>query len=80
MQEKNETRVRQGGQPEMIIMIIFMIIFMIIMIIFIIIISMITIRMMITRVRQVCEPKMEERCVNFTLPSFQKVNLCIQTS
>ena len=76
MQEKNETRVRQVCQPEMIIMIIFMII----MIIFIIIISMITIRMMITRVRQVCEPKMEERCVNFTLPSFQKVNLCIQTS
>ena len=76
MQEKNETRVRQVCQPEMIIMIIFMII----MIIFIIIISMITIRMMITRVGQVCEPKMEERCVNFTLPSFQKVNLCFQTS
>ena len=26
-----------------------------------------------TRTRQVCEPKMEERCVNFTLPSFEKV-------
>merc|ERR1712180_250915 len=28
-----------------------------------------------TRTRQVCEPKMEERCVNFTLPSFEKVNV-----
>jgi hypothetical protein len=28
-----------------------------------------------TRVRQVCEPKMEERCVNFTLPSFEKVDV-----
>ena len=29
-----------------------------------------------TRTRQVCEPKMEERCVNFTLPSFEKVLNC----
>jgi len=28
-----------------------------------------------TRTRQVCEPKMEERCVNFTLPSFEKVDV-----
>ena len=28
-----------------------------------------------TRTRQVCEPKMEERCVNFTLPSFEKVTV-----
>ena len=32
-----------------------------------------------TRTRQVCEPKMEERCVNFTLPSFEKVHNCFVT-